>query len=359
MQSLRNASLILSVLLIALSALPQEQPAKSKVVPVLTAEQIRAINEPRDRAFTEIFSDYAPYAPPSIANALYDARNIIAVVRVTHVTPPTTKGDPYEVVDMHIEQVLRGVPHSTEIHAESHWLPPPKNGFPLVGRPGLTPFDIPEPKVGHRYIVGYSIYYSDGGAYIPGAINLDYPDQDHVIAELKRFISIEESTTGENFSPFVSALDDQTPWIRNLSAQRLIMSDSCNAAPSCQQAVLAAANHLLHSKIPAERWEALDWLETVAAPIGDGKSGPNGLTPLANTNVRDIWAAAISDSNLMIGDRAFAQMEMYDFFRHSNSGECIEVVPALRKSARWTAEEAKTGIGGPGYGFGLSSGCIP
>jgi hypothetical protein len=353
----RIAVLILSVLLSALPPVQQETLARSKVVPLLTAEQIRAIKEPREKAFTEIFSNYAPFTPPSISNALYDARNIVAVVRVTRVTPPTIKGDPYEVVDMHIEQVLRGVPQSTEVHAESHWLPPPKNGFPLVGRLGLTPFDNPEPQVGNRYIIGYSIFYADGGAFIPGALNLAFPDQDDVIAELKRFISIEEASGVENYGPFVSALDDQTPWIRDLAARRLIMSDWCNAAPSCQEAVLSAANRLLRSGIAAERWEALNWLEIVAAPIGDGKSGPNGLTPLADTNVRDLWTTVLSDPNLMVGDRAFGQREMYDFFRHSKSGECFEVVPELRKSARWTREEFKHGI--ESSGFSNLSVCIP
>jgi hypothetical protein len=353
----RIAALVLTALASALPPLQQETFVSSNVVPRLTAEQIRAIKEPREKAFTEIFSNYAPYALPSISNALYDTRNIVAVVRVTRVTPPTTTGDPYEVVDMHIEQVLRGVPRSTEVHAESHWLPPPKNGLPLVGRLGLTPFDNPEPKVGGRYIIGYSIYYPDGGAYIPGAFNLDFPDQDHVIAELKRFIGVEEAADGENFGPFVSALGDQTPWIRDLSAQRLIMSDSCNAAPTCQQAVLAAANRLLHSKIAAERWEALAWLEVVSAPIGDGKSGPNGLTPLANTSVRDLWISTVSDPNLMIGDKAFEQLALYDFFRDSRSGECIEVLPQLRKSVHRTPEEAKNGTSSSG--FTVSSVCIP
>jgi len=153
----RIAAIILNVLLSALALVHQETPASSKVVSVLNAEQIRAIKEPREKAFTELFSNYGSFTAPSIANALYDTRNIVAVVRVTQVTPPTTAGDPYEVVDMHIEQVLRGVPQSTEVHAESHWLPPPKNGLPLVGRHGLTPFDNPEPKVGNRYIIGYSI----------------------------------------------------------------------------------------------------------------------------------------------------------------------------------------------------------
>jgi hypothetical protein len=353
----RIAVLILSVLLSALRPVYQETPAKSKVAPALTAEQIRAIKEPREKAFAEIFSNYAPYASPSISNALYDTRNIVAVVRVTRVTPPTIKGDPYEVVDMHIEEVIRGVPQSTEVHAESHWLPPAKNGFPLVGRLGLSPFDNPEPQVGNRYIIGYSIYYSDGGAYIPGALNLALPDQDHVILELKRFISIEEASGGGNYDPFLSALDDQTPWIRDLAARRLIMSDSCNAAPTCQEAVLAAANRLLRSKIVADRWEALNWLEVVSAQIGDGKSGPNGLTPLANSSVRDLWVTALSDPNLMVADKAFGQREMYDFFRHSKSGECIEVVPELRKSARLTADEAKNGIGMSG--LTSVSACIP
>jgi len=174
---------------------------------------------------------------------------------------------------------------------------------------------------------------------------------------MKRFISIEAAANDGSVEPFVLALEDQTAWIRNLSAQRLIMSDSCNAMPSCQQAVVAAANRLLHGQIAAERWEALDWLDVVSASIGDGKSGPNGLTPLANSNVRDLWTTALSDPNLMVADRAFGQLEMYDFFRHSKSGECIEVVPELRKSARWTAAEAKNGIGMSG--FTTLSVCIP
>jgi hypothetical protein len=59
----------------------------------------------------------------------------------------------------------------------------------------------------------------------------------------------------------------------------------------------------------------------------------------------------------MIGDKAFEQLELYDFVRHSKSGECIEVLPQLRKTVRRTKEEINSGTSTSA--FAVSSVCVP
>ncbi len=61
----------------------------------------------------------------------------------------------------------------------------------------------------------------------------------------------------------------------------------------------------------------------------------DGLPVLRDSAIRQLWDTATDDPNVFIGDEAFARREMFDFDRVGKPGECIEIVPALRKSARW------------------------
>jgi hypothetical protein len=102
-----------------------------------------------------------------------------------------------------------------------------------------------------------------------GAIDLGDHDQSHIIPDVQRFLDIESAAGRSNFVPYLAALSDRIPWIRDLSAHRLVQSDACNASPACQEAFLSTTKSLLHSKRLGERWEALQWTEPLALPMGD------------------------------------------------------------------------------------------
>jgi hypothetical protein len=74
---------------------------------------------------------------------------------------------------------------------------------------------------------------------------------------------------------------------------------------------------------------------------------------------RGLLVAAVSDPNLVLGDKAFGELALFDFFHDSGPGDCIEYVPALRKSARWTSDEAKGVMIGTGYNIGSGFACNP
>jgi hypothetical protein len=152
-------------------------------------------------------------------------------------------------------------------------------------------------------------------------------------------------------------MKDHVSWIRDLSAERLVQSAACNASPSCRDSLLADARQMLRSKNRGKRWEALKWLEPLTEPIGNRKTGPNGLPPMSNSTVRRLLLSVISDRNLAIGDKAFGELAMFDFHQTAHPGECIEIVPALRRSATWTHAETKdVSIGNP---LGNAFTCIP
>jgi hypothetical protein len=362
MPQTRRMLMLMTALLSAGPLLPQDQGGKSKVVLVLTPDEIRAINEPREMARKELFADYLQFDPPDITNPLGDSGILVAIVTVRGVEPPDNNKSPYFSVELQVEQLLRGESELTELHAESRWgLPRPRNdGLPLSGGgPHKTVFDLIEPKVGNRYVVGYSILNeAQGRAYISGAIDLNDHNQDQVFSDLKRFLRIESAANGSNFGPLVAALNDQVTWIRDLAARRLVQLDTCNASPSCEEGLLTSASHLLRSKKLLERWEALMWLDPLTQPIGDRKDGPNGLPTMSGATVRELLVSALSDSNVVIADKAFGELELFDFYHASEPGECIEIVPALRKSARWTAEEAK-GVMIGGHNFASAFSCNP
>ena len=78
---------------------------------------------------------------------------------------------------------------------------------------------------------------------------------------------------------------------------------------------------------------------------------------MSHEPVRQLIALALWDPNIWVADEAFLQLELYDFHHAARPGECIEIVPAFRKSARWTSEEAR-GISFGGH-FRVSFTCIP
>jgi hypothetical protein len=255
-----------------LSFFLQAPTAKSKVVPVLSAEEIRAITEPREKAAAEMETVFMQIRPPDISKPLSDPQDLIAIVTVTNVTTPGEGGSPYPRVEMHIDQMLRGVAREQIIHAQSLWSPPEPLEQPIPTSDGLphglirisfstggprTVFDDTEPKIGNRYVLGYSRIDWAGGMFVNGAVNLDDPKQAQVVEEVQRFLSIETAASGGNVAPFADTLNDPVRWMRDLSAQRLAQSDTCNIAPSCQDALVKAANRLVQSKNLAERWEAL------------------------------------------------------------------------------------------------------
>jgi hypothetical protein len=365
--------LLLTFILSALPFIQQAPPAKSKVVPVLSDGEIRAITEPREKAAAEMGPVFAQIQPPDLCKPLSDSQNLIAIVTVTNVMTSGDGGSPFSRVDMRIDQMLRGVAREQIIHAQSLWSPPHPVEQPIATSDGLphgkirisfssgrprTIFDDTEPKIGNRYILGYSRIDSAGGMFVNGAVNLDDVKQAQLVPEVQRFLSIEAAASGDNVAPFVDTLNDPVRWIRDLSAQRLAQSVKCNVAPSCQEALVSATSYLVHSGYLGDRWEAVTWLQWISEPIGNRMSGPNGLPPMSGVAFRELLVAAVSDTNLVIGDKAFGELELFDFYHATGPGDCIEYVPALRKSARWTAEEAKdVMIGGHNLGSGFA--CNP
>lgn len=210
----------------------------------------------------------------------------------------------------------------------------------MFSGPRGTVFDYTKPKVGNRYLVGFHFLDEERGrAYVFGAIDLSNHDQALLIPDVQRFLNIESAAGGSNFASFVTALNDSVPWIRDLSAQRLVQSDTCNDSSACEVALLNSARRLLQSKKLGQRWEALQWIQPLAMPIGERKAGPNCLPTISNSTVRELLTSALSDPNLWIEDEAFRQIELFDFYHSVQPGECIVIFPSLRKSVRLPAGE--------------------
>src|SRR5260370_13449553 len=108
MRRLGSIALFLAIFLNAPPLWPQQQTPRSKIVSDLSARAISAMGELRDRAHHKLFADNAPYAAPDIATSLADPLSFIAFVVVTRVKLPSGGGSPYTLVDLRVEQLLRG-----------------------------------------------------------------------------------------------------------------------------------------------------------------------------------------------------------------------------------------------------------
>ena len=330
---------------------PQEQIPKSKIVSDLSAKAASAQDEVRDRARRELFTDYASYEAPDIATSLADPYSFLAITTVSHVEPPEETKFPYFRVTLHLEQLLRGTTQQTDLQAESRWKPPRSQfddrPFSFSGNRG-TVFDYSEPQVGNRLLIGFPFLDVDRGvAHIFGAIDLGDHDQAQLVPEVQRFLGIEHAAGSSNFAPFVTALDDPLPWMRDLAAGRLVQSEACNASRLCQEAFLNAARKLLQSKRLGERWEALQWLGALSLAI------PDDQPRMPDPAVRQLWLSAVDDPNLWIADEAFRQLALFDFFHSARAGECIGIFPSIRKSVRFTAADVE------GVAITGTSTCMP
>jgi hypothetical protein len=355
MHRLRGVIALLAALF-APTLLPSQSPT-----PNLSPERTSALRETWQLAQTDIFAHSEEYREPDIAVTLDEPQYLIAIARVTSIQLPEPGSRLDTKYTLHVEQFLRGASDVKELHAESMFSPPrPQDiGKPTRGGgPHRTTLDLVPPKVGTLYVVGYRFLYEDGmRAYIPGAIDLSDPTQVSLLPEVQRLLNIESLAGTVSVQPYIAGLDDAVPWIRDLSAQHLIESDNCEATPDCVDAILTTIRRLLYSKKPIERFEALKLLEPLAQPMGNRKQGPNGLPLMSTPAVREMLLSTLSDSNVALGDKAFEELQLYDFYHAALPGECIEIVPILRNALRLASDEAKPkSFVGP---FGGTFACTP
>ena len=314
-------------------------PLQSKVFEPMPAAEIEAIRQSRRKARDELFKNHSRYDPPGIASALEDPNFLIAIAKVTAVEQQDKSVSRNLKVDLEIQQFWRGSSEKTSIYADSRWSPPQEGRyfFSTHGdRP--TALDLAEPKPGNLYLIGYRLLSDSGSkAYIPGAMDFSAPGQGQTLAEIQHYLTIDASAGDSNFAPFVAALDDPVPWIRDLALHRLANSDACRAAPACGDAIISRVRELLQSKEGRERWEAVEWLQRLMIGLRSYRTESS----INNETLRTLLNSAISDPNPFIGDQAFRIIVDEDPSQKLSPGQCREIIPELRKSAMWDYAEVK------------------
>lgn len=307
---------------------------QSKIAEGVPAAEIDAIRESRRIARDELFKNHSQYDPPRIASSLEFPSVLIAVAKLTSVEPQDKTGWPYLKVELEIQQFWRGHSENTHISAASRWSPPSEGKLHFWSGSQPTALDVTEPKPGNLYLIGYRL--PSGGSSnvgLDGAIDFNVPSQGHTFAEIQHYLAIDAAAGDANFAPFVAALDDQIPWIRDLALHRLATSDACRASPACGEAIIARIRELLRSQEARERWEAVQWLQYLRRPRVDQ------TTPSINgETLHALLSAEMSDPNPVIGDQAFSFLTQW---KSLDPGQCLEIIPELRKTAVWDFAEVK------------------
>lgn len=330
--------------------MPGSQTSESKIVAELNDELSQNMFDLRNRDAQEIPKLCVGYEEPNLARALLDPSSFIAIIAVTKVGLPEKNGYPPTPVGLRVEQFLRGSSEHKELQA-ANLVDLREARVHCGGGFGGAGFYFPDPKVGDRYLVGYSFFGGDTStAYISGGIDLADHDKAHEMVDVKRFLDIEAIAGTSDSMPYVTALTDPVPWFRDLAAQRLVQSKACNNSPSCRQAFLSATRDLLRSSKYGDRQEALHWTRLLTEQMpGDrnewgsnGVARSDGLSLMSTDAVRDMLRLAISDRYLYIVDQAYEQLELFDFYHSSPTpGDCIVIYRELRKSVRLPAAELK------------------
>lgn len=313
------------------------------------AELSRMSSAPGEAEAKELPKQCVGYDEPNMRRSLSNSDSPIAIVAVTSVGLPEKDGFPPALVGLRIEQFLRGSSEPKEFQAVNQ-IPYGRARVWCGGAFGAGGFYFSAPKIGDRYLVGYSFLGGDTSrAYVSGGIDLADHDHAKEMIDVQRFLDIEAIAGTHDFAPFVTALNDQVPWFRDLAAQRLVQSKACSNSLDCRQALVSAIRNLLSSSKLADRIEGLHWTGLLVQPMtGDrnewgvnGVALSNGLSLMSTAAVRDLLRLAVSDPSLRVADEAYRQLESFDFFHSALRGECIVIFPILRKSVRLPAGDLK------------------
>jgi hypothetical protein len=358
-------SMVFAAILFAGIPLVCQDPQKiPSIFGKFTAEQLNAINESRRLAQEELNRQSPAFEMPNIARSLEARWYLIAIAKITGVQLPdgTT---PKTIVRFHVEQLIQGNEQVADFEVESQWTsnPSPPNDVPftVVSNYRPTALDLSEPKVGDRYVLGFTLAYGSGKfVFVPGVIDLQDPSQADLIASMQRFLAIESSAERSGFAPYLAALKDKAPWIRDIAVHRLTSSKECNASPVCAEKFLEVVNRQLASDSPNERQQAVFWLVWVDSVSRNGSSRRglvDGLPLLPDSKIRTLLTQAMDDPNVSIGDVAFRYRELFDFDRTRSPGDCFVIVPSWRKSTYWSSGQANPV---PAlFPFNYSYGCMP
>jgi hypothetical protein len=359
---MRVSSLFAVIILSSLALCSQEtRPARS-MLSDLSPERLNSLVESTRLAWEELAQHAPAFKTPNIAMALEPSSYRIAIAQITAVqwqgcTTPRTK------IRFHVVQLIKGKGPVADFDVESRWTPAPvlKDEGPWdISNYKPTALDLKEPKVGDRYILGFPPpYQGEKLVDVPSVIDLQDPTQAELISTSKRLLTIEASAERSGFAPWLAALDDEVPWIRDIAVHWLTGSDACNASPSCAERFSEVVKRQLQSSLPNERRQAVDWLvwvDSVSRQDSKRRGFADGMPVLPDSAIRSLFTAAVQDENAAIGDEAFEYREMSEQER-GQPGECYTIIPALRKTLRTPSAEQST----LPAGFPLSYvyGCVP
>ncbi len=312
-----------------------------------TAEQLNAINESRRLAQNELNRRSSVFETPNIAIELETRWHLIAIAKVIGVQLPDGS-TPKTIIRFHVDQLIQGDGPVADFDVESQWTPKPPspNDAPFTvisnynDRP--TALDRSEPKIGNRYILGFTLAFGSGKfVFVPGVIDLQDPSHADLIADMRRLLAIDSSAERSGFASYLAALEDKAPWIRDIAVHRLTSSDACNAFPVCAEKFLEAMKRQLGSDTPGDRQQAVGWLvwvDSVSRIESARRTLVDGLPLLPDSKIRILLSQSIDDPNVAIGDMAFRYREESDFYRTRSPGDCFAIVPSL--STQWGPEKA-------------------
>jgi hypothetical protein len=358
---MRVASKFAIVLLSSLPLCCQESQTASSFFGDLSPERLHSIEESRRAARAELAQQSSIFETPNIAIALRAPGYQIVIGKIIGVQLPDGANLPRTRIRFHVEQVIRGNGQVADFDVESRWVPTPvsQNEDPelFLNNPP-TALDKTEPKVGDRYLLGIAPGYSDGKlVFVPSVIDLQDPNQAALITTAERFLAIEASAGRSGFAPYLAALDDETPWIRDIAVYWLTSFEACNASPACAEKFSGVVKRQLQSNTPNERQQAVFWLvwvDSVSRSESKRRGFSDGLPVLHDSEIRSLFDAATHDANVEIGDAAFHYREASDLDREP-PGECFTMVPALRKT--FHVHAAKQNPVPPGFPLSYTYGC--
>jgi hypothetical protein len=212
-----RSKVVAAILLAGMPAFCQDPQRIPGIVGTFSPEQLNAINESRRLAREELNRQSSVFKTPDIAIALEPGFYLIAIAKIISVQLPDAS-TPKTIVRFHVEQLIRGDGPLADFDVESQWAPTPpsQSDVPIteVSNYRPTALDFSEPKVGNRYVLGFTLAYkSDRFVYVPGVIDLQDPGQTELIGGMQRFLAIDSSAGRSGFAPYLAALEDKAPWI--------------------------------------------------------------------------------------------------------------------------------------------------
>ena len=323
---------LVTVCLLVSSVLAQSEQSEleAHIPPAMLQELVAS----REQAQDELRRSGQDAVSPDILRAFLEPGGSVAIAKMEQVVTIDRMKFTFTLA---LEKALRGTTPQ-QVPVECYWSDRP---WPLRPPQGAQRI---KPQTGKRILASFAA--QSGPDSFRGILDLDDPTEAAFLPRAVVVAKMDADAATLGPSVYEIGLVNEATVVRDLALQRLLHTKECPADSHCEESILAEVRHLLESKNPNDRMEAVRWLGDISRTVQACQLRSCASPQFHAEPLRELLQRAVRDKNVAVGDLAFQHLATLDFHKKENAGYCEEIVPALRLVERYPFG-GKHWLGGP------------